>query len=197
MESGVKDIAGRIAALREIMKFTPEEMAKATNTTVEEYLAAERGESDFSFIFLLSCAQKFEVELVALLTGENPHLQRFAFTKAGTGLPHQRVENLNYFHLAANLRNKLAEPFLVHAPYSDEAQGQPIHQSIHYGQEFDYVLKGSLLFIHEGHTRIVREGDSIMYDSGKAHGMIATGGEDCLFLAVIIPKHDISEPENQ
>ena len=183
--TNIKDIAERIEALREIMGYTPEEMAQATGTSVEDYLKAERGESDFSFIFLFLCAQKFEVDLVALLTGENPHLDRCAYTKAGTGLPHQRVENLNYFHLAANLRDKLGEPFLVEAPYSDEAQGKPIHLSIHPGQEFDYVLKGSL---HEGHTRIIREGDSIMYDSGIAHGMIATGGEDCLFLAVIIQK---------
>ena len=188
MNSGIKDIAERIAALREIMGFTPEEMAEATKTTVDEYLAAERGESDFSFIFLYLCSLKFEVELVALLTGENPHLARCAYTKAGTGLPHQRVKNLNYFHLATSLKDKMAEPFLVEAPYSDEAQGKPIHLSTHPGQEFDYVLKGSLLFTHEGHTRIVREGDSIMYDSGMPHGMIATGGEDCLFLAVIIPK---------
>ncbi len=186
--TNIKDIAERIEALREIMGYTPEEMAQATGTSVEDYLKAERGESDFSFIFLFLCAQKFEVDLVALLTGENPHLDRCAYTKAGTGLPHQRVENLNYFHLAANLRDKLGEPFLVEAPYSDEAQGKPIHLSIHPGQEFDYVLKGSLLFEHEGHTRIIREGDSIMYDSGIAHGMIATGGEDCLFLAVVIPK---------
>lgn len=191
MNTGIKDIAERIWALREIMGFTPEEMAEATHTTPEEYLRAERGESDFSFIFLYLCAQKFEVELVALLSGENPHLERCAYTKAGTGLPHRRgAENLNYFHLAANLRDKKAEPFLVEAPYSDEQQGKPMHLSTHPGQEFDYVLRGSLLFSHEGHTRIVREGDSIMYDSGKPHGMIATGGEDCLFLAVIIPKEE-------
>lgn len=187
MKSGIKDIAERICALREIMGFSAEEMAQATKTSVEEYMRMERGESDFSFIFLLLCAQKLEVELVALLTGENPHLARCAYTKAGTGLPHKRgAENLNYFHLAANLRHKLAEPFLVQAPYSDEVQGMPIHLSTHPGQEFDYVLKGSLLFTHEGHTRVIHEGDSVMYDSGMPHGMIATGGEDCLFLAVII-----------
>ena len=52
MKSGIKDIAERICALREIMGFSPEEMAQATKTSVEEYMRMERGESDFSFTIL-------------------------------------------------------------------------------------------------------------------------------------------------
>ena len=34
--------------------------------------------------------------------------------------------------------------------------------------------------------KYLKEGDAIYYNSGRAHGMIATGGEDCKFLAVVI-----------
>ena len=37
-----------------------------------------------------------------------------------------------------------------------------------------------------GHTEILHEGDSIFYDSGKPHGMIAAGGADCEFLAMVL-----------
>ena len=36
------------------------------------------------------------------------------------------------------------------------------------------------------YTEVLKEGDAIYYNSGRAHGMIATGGEDCKFLAVVI-----------
>ena len=35
----------------------------------------------------------------------------------------------------------------------------------------------------------------IYYDSGHAHGMIATGGEDCVFLAVVM-KDENDKGEN-
>ena len=33
---------------------------------------------------------------------------------------------------------------------------------------------------------ILNPGDSVYYDSGHGHGMIATGGEDCQFLAIVL-----------
>jgi len=38
----------------------------------------------------------------------------------------------------------------------------------------------------EGHTEYLHEGDAIYYDSGHGHGMIATGGEECVFLAIVM-----------
>lgn len=38
----------------------------------------------------------------------------------------------------------------------------------------------------EGYTEILKAGDAIYYDLGRGHVMIATDGEDCEFLAVVI-----------
>ena len=48
------------------------------------------------------------------------------------------------------------------------------------------ILKGSLKVAFEDHTETLYQGDCVYYDSGHGHGMIATGGEDCVFLAVIM-----------
>ena len=58
--------------------------------------------------------------------------------------------------------------------------------SKHEGQEFDYIISGSLKVQMDKYTEVLKEGDAIYYNSGRAHGMIATGGEDCKFLAVVI-----------
>ena len=84
------------------------------------------------------------------------------------------------------MKNKPADPFLVTAPYNAGEQDKPVALSSHGGQEFDYVLKGSLkVCLEGGHVEILNTGDSIVYDASHGHGMIAVGGADCEFLAVI------------
>ncbi|MGN0586602.1 MAG: cupin domain-containing protein, partial [Oscillospiraceae bacterium] len=78
------------------------------------------------------------------------------------------------------------EPFLVIAPYIEEEQDKPIALSSHEGQEFDYILSGSLKTVIDGKIKVLNAGDSIIYDSSSPHGMIATGGEKCEFLAILI-----------
>src|SRR5574340_126123 len=117
MEPKIAEVAGRIRALREDMDLTVQEMADATGTTVAEYAAMESGEQDLSFTFLYRCAERFGVDMVELLTGENPHLTGYSLVRAGEGLAIRRRAGFEYLHLAPNFSHKLAEPFLVTAPY--------------------------------------------------------------------------------
>lgn len=41
-------------------------------------------------------------------------------------------------------------------------------------------------FAYEGHVEELEAGDALLYDSGRGHGMIATGGEPCRFLAIVM-----------
>ena len=186
MEAKIQEIAERIRGLREILEISEEEMARITDTSLEEYRAKEAGQSDFSFTFLYECAKAFGVDIVELLTGEKPKLSFYTVVRSGKGLPIKRRKGFEYQHLAYRIQDKLAEPFVVTAPYFPEEQNQPIALSRHKGQEFDFVLKGSLKVQLENHIEVLGEGDSIFYDSGHGHGMIATGGNPCVFLAVVI-----------
>ena len=186
METQIMEIAERIRGLREMMGISEDEMAKVTGVDVEEYKAYERGENDFPFTFMLKCAQRFGVDIVELMTGENPHLSFYTITRSGKGLPIERRKGLKYRHLAPLIKDKLAEPFFVCAPYSEEEQKEPIKYSTHSGQEFDYILKGNLKVDLDGHVEILGEGDSLFYNSGYNHGMIATGGSDCEFLVIVL-----------
>jgi acetyl-CoA synthetase len=61
-----------------------------------------------------------------------------------------------------------------------------IPMSRHEGEEFNYIIKGSLRFRIDGEEVILNEGDSVYYNSGLPHGMVAAGDADCQFLAVVI-----------
>ena len=186
METRVAEIAERIRGLREMMDMTPAEVATAVGVSEEEYLNCENAKTDFNFTFLYKCADLFGVDITELLTGENPHLSFYSVVRKGEGLDISRRAGFLYEHLGYRFKNKLAEPFVVTAPYLEVEQNQPIHLSTHKGQEFDYILKGSLMVELDGHLEVLHEGDSIYYDSGRKHGMIATDGEECVFIAVVL-----------
>lgn len=192
MENKILETVNRIKALRELLEFTVEDMATATGLTPSEYESHERGECDLGFTFLYNCADKFGVDIIELLTGENPHLMSYSIVRKDKGLVIKRREGFNYQHLGYRFKNKYAESFLVTAPYIEEEQHKPIHLSTHEGQEFDYILEGTLKVRMGNKIEILNAGDSIYYDSGNGHGMIATNGETCKFLAITIhaPKSD-------
>ena len=185
-EPNIKEVAGRIRALREDFDLTMQEMADATGRSVAEYAAQESGEQDLSFTFLYKCAKKLGVDVIELLTGETPHLKGYSLVRAGEGLSIKRRAGFEYLHKAPHLGNKLAEPFVVTAPFLEEEQEKPIHLSYHRGQELDYVISGHLRFAYEENVEEVGPGDVLMYDSGRGHGMIAIGGEPCVFLAIVM-----------
>lgn len=182
------EIAERIRGLRDIMDYTVEDMAAATGIDAESYMEYESGSRDFSFTFLYKCAEKFGVDIVELLTGEAPKLDFYSVVRRDEGLDIKRDHGFVYKHMAYRFRDKTVEPFVVTAPYSAAAQKEPIELSFHEGQEMDYILSGSLLVQFEDHQEVLHEGDLVYYDSGRAHGMIATGGEECVFLAVVVKK---------
>lgn len=186
VDPNIKEVAQRIRLLREDCDLTMQEMAEATGRTVAEYAAQESGEQDLSFTFLYKCAKVLGVDVIELLTGETPHLKGYSLVREGDGLSIKRRAGFEYLHKAPNLQNKLAEPFVVTAPYLEEEQDKPIHLSYHKGMELDYIISGHLRFAYEDHIEEVGPGDTLMYDSGRGHGMIAIGGEPCVFLAIVM-----------
>ena len=81
MYEQVKQIAIRIRELREISGISPEEMAEVFNIPLELYQQYEAGEIDIPVSFIYQVANKFNVELTAILTGEEPKLHLFPCEK--------------------------------------------------------------------------------------------------------------------
>lgn len=188
MNYSIKEVAERLKGLREILNISIDEICEKTGTSKEDYALIENGEKDFSVTFIYKCAEFFGVDLIEILTGENPKLKKYSVVRKGTGLPVKRREGFEYQHLAYLFKDKHIEPFLVIAPFNADEQDKPISLSVHDGQEFDYVLSGTLKIVIGEKTKILSAGDSVIYDSSTPHGMIATEGEKCEFLAILIKK---------
>ncbi len=185
----IKQIATRLYELRLISGKTSKEVAEAINVSEELYLKCEGGESDFSFTFLHNCANLFGVDITALITGEESRLSSFSIVRKGEGLPLERRKGFKYNHLASYFKGRMSEPFLVVAKYSEEENSNPIATASHEGEEFDYILSGQLKISIDGHEDILNPGDAVYYNSANPHGMIATGGSDCEFIAIVTDAH--------
>ena len=181
----VRMIALRIREMRELDGLTLQEVANAVGVTSEEYMAYESGEVDIPIGFLTGVAPVLGVEVTELLTGSKPKLSVYCLVRSGKGVSAQRRTEYRYQSLAYNFAHKVVEPFLVTVDPDDPAA--PIALNSHEGQEFDYVVEGTLIIAIAGKELEMRKGDSIYFDSSTPHGMKAAGTEPVKFIALVIP----------
>lgn len=183
----LKLIAERIKCLREDLDISVKEMAELCEISEERYLEYEEGNVDYTYSFLNRCATRFGVDISELLTGSNAsHLKLYAVERKGHGLRVDRREGFDYYHLASRFANHKVDPLYVHVPFSKEALERPVVTNVHVGQEFDFILEGTLKVAIKDKEEILHEGDSIIYDSSTPHGMVALSEGGCKFLAIVI-----------
>lgn len=184
MAEELEMVAARIKGLREINGVSVETLAKELGVTKSLLLEYESGKTDIPVSILFKIAKRFGVELSSLLTGEEPRLRTYAVTRKGKGVSVERRRDYKYQSLAYNFINKKMEPFLV--TVDPEKESAPVNFNSHPGQEFNYVLEGTLKVILNGYEIILNEGDALFFDSSVEHGMKAMGGREAKFLAVIV-----------
>ncbi len=182
----MSEVAARIKELRQIDGISVETMAKLTGVSREEYVACEAGQHDLSFAFIYRCALAFKVGVTDIIEGESANLRSYTVTRRGEGQKIDQAHGMVYHSLAANFKNRVSEPLYVHSIYDEAAERKDIELTTHDGQELDIVLKGSLKIQIGSHSVVLNEGDSVYFDSSTPHGMIAVGGQDCEFYAIVL-----------
>ncbi len=194
MEHKIKEIANRIKELRIITGLSVEDMASRTGMSVYEYEQCEAGNRNLSIAFLYHCTLSFGVDMGDILEGKSPKLRSYALTRKGEGQRIEEAHNMIGYNLASGFRNRIALPLYMNMNYRPDAE---IELVTHEGQECDIVIKGQMKIQIGEHTEILNPGDTIYYDSGTPHGMMAVGGEDCSFYAIVLRNQAAREGEQQ
>ena len=182
MSGKVLQVARRIRELRKIAGLSVDTLAKEFKVSPEVYAKYESGTADIPVSLLYEVAQRFNVDLTALLTGGEPHLHMYSVVRKGKGLSIERRKEYKYQDLAFNFVGKKAETFLVTVAHRP---AKSIHYYSHPGQEFNYVLDGTLTVFLDGAELVLNPGDSLIFDSGAKHAMAAQGKKPAKFLAMI------------
>jgi quercetin dioxygenase-like cupin family protein len=184
MKEKIKEIAQRISELRELSEISKEEMAEYLNIPLNIYIEYEDASSDIPASILFEIAHKLNVDMGLLLTGEETRMNIFTVTRKNKGVNVERRKQYHYENLAEKFIHKKAEPFIVTVE-PQQYISKPNTNS-HPGQEFDYVVEGSLKFYIHDNEVILNKGDSIFFDSSYNHAMEALDNKTAKFLAIVL-----------
>jgi mannose-6-phosphate isomerase-like protein (cupin superfamily) len=86
-----------------------------------------------------------------------------------------------YEALAYNKLFKNMEPFIISPAFDKETT------FLHEGEEYHFILEGTVEFHYEGQKYVLNEGDSLYFDSGLPHTGISIGKKKARILAVLYP----------
>ncbi len=183
MNCEIKQIAERLRGLRELLEIEKADLAVVCGMTEEAYDEIESGETDIPLSVLDQISKHYGMGLSVLMFGDDPHMSGYYVTRAGSGPSVERSKAYKYEALSTGFIDRRATPFIVTVEPNDN---QEVTLNRHEGQEFNYMLEGSIHFVIEGKEIVLNAGDSIYFNPQRAHGMKALNNEPAKFLAIIL-----------
>ncbi|MCQ4896556.1 helix-turn-helix domain-containing protein [Anaerotruncus sp. DFI.9.16] len=180
MNDQIKQIAQRIRELREILDVDAADLAKQVNVSVAEYNQYENAESDIPIGAIYAVAAALNVDPTVLLTGDAPRMSDYTIVRQGRGVSVERYKGYKFSSLAFNYIGRQFDPMVVDL----EPMENPPELVVHGGQEFNYVLKGTVQLVIGSREFLLEAGDSAFFNPMTPHGQRAVGGP-VKFLTII------------
>ncbi len=168
MNKQIAQISARIKELREILDVTPEHAAAQVGIDVATYNTYEAGEADIPIGVLYGLATEFGVDPTVLLTGDTPRMDDYTIVRKGQGIKVERYAGYSFQALAFNFKHRDMDPMIVTLSHTDEAE-----LIFHGGQEFNYVLEGTVKVVIGKREFSLDAGDSIYFNPVFPHGQRA------------------------
>ncbi|MDR1564498.1 MAG: cupin domain-containing protein [Oscillospiraceae bacterium] len=180
MSKDLSQIPARIKEMREVLDIPPEAIAKKLKISTGDYLKYETGAVDISISTLYDIAFILGVDFTLLITGEAPRMANQSVVASGKGISIDRYPGYTFASLAYNYIGRVMEPLLV----SIEPSKKPPAKIIHSGQEFNYILSGTVKVTVGEREYLMTAGDSIYFNPQLPHSQEAIGST-ASFLTVI------------
>jgi transcriptional regulator with XRE-family HTH domain len=180
---------GKMKTLRESLGLSTEELAERCDCDVAMIERLEAGELAPSLAPLIKITRALGVRLGTLLdddTNVGPVVTRRDEAQDTTRMKGLSTMSdageLDFFALAAGKSARHMEPFIINVvPHGDEEHGLSTHE----GEEFIYVLDGSIEIAYGKDRYVLTPGDSIYYDSIVPHEVSAHDDTAARILAVV------------
>jgi transcriptional regulator with XRE-family HTH domain len=198
--SSTADLGHRVRAARLAHDLTLDNASRVCGVSRSTLSKIENGLMSPTFDVLQKIVAGLKIDLGELF-GSTPKLDfggRRALTRRGAGKPHA-YRGYAMELLATELAHKAMLPFLVRiTAHSIEAFDD---WGRHEGEEFIYVISGSVCLYTELYTPTQLEpGDSLYFDSRTGHYAISTSKEDAVVLwmstgAAVPGALDAAEPQ--
>jgi quercetin dioxygenase-like cupin family protein len=169
-------LGARIKKARTEKKVSLDNLANDTGFSIDYLKRIEAGKEIPSVGCLLQIARSLEIDSALFLKEQESTLSRRirAYTK--------RTENYAYTTLTPGAENKHLKAFKVTVDPLKEHSGVGYQ---HEGEEFVYVLAGTVEVAVGDHVNRLAAGDSLHFNSGIRHQM-RNVGEDSVEMVVVI-----------
>lgn len=184
-----KNIVGeKISTLCADKNISIEELAKRSGMSVAQIEYVENSETVPSLSPLIKIARALGVRLGTFLDDSDelgPVIHRQTDTLKPATFSSQLSSansHLDFFSLAARKTGRHMEPFIIDIKASSTYE--PILSS-HEGEEFIFVLNGSVKINYGKDIQVLHKGDSIYYDSIVDHLVSALNDEPAQIVAVV------------
>ncbi|ASB50858.1 helix-turn-helix domain-containing protein [Alkalitalea saponilacus] len=178
----------KIKALRKEKNLELNEVADRVQLEVKQLEGIETGDLAPSLGVLIKLSRALGVRLGTFL--DDQLKQGAVITRKGdasetprlAGANNSATEKLAFFSLAKEKADRHMEPFII-----DIKPGVPSNPlaSTHEGEEFIYVLSGSVSITYGKEEFILNEGDSIYLDSIVNHQVYSANDQSAKLLAVV------------
>ncbi len=178
----------KVKTMRETRNLSLEDLAERANLKVDGIRKIENGELIPGLTPLIKIARALGVRLGTFLDDQQnigPVVTRKNEIKEITRFSDKDNpdhSDLDFYSLAQNKSGRHMEPFMIDIFPSSE---ENYKLSSHEGEEFIYVMKGEIEIIYGKDTHILKEGESIYYDSIVKHHVHSHGTDAAKILAVV------------
>lgn len=181
------ELGARLRELRKAKGLTLAEVAEKSKLAISTISRAERGLLALTYDKLIKVADGLDVDFSALFrqSGKNVGASELSVARVGD-VEVQETDTYRYEILFPDIWNKGMTPMtgLVKARTTAEFPDFIRHP----GQEFVFVLSGSLVVHSENNPPIILSpGESVYFDSSMGHVYTKAGDEDCRILVVCLP----------
>ncbi|MCK3684012.1 XRE family transcriptional regulator [Maribellus sp. YY47] len=183
-----KKIGKKIKAFREFRNISREDLALKANLDESQLGLIEEEGSVPSLGHLIKISRALGVRIGTFLDDQDkigPAVVKSGEEKVSLSFSTKDTtprEHLNFFSLAQAKADRHMEPFVVEIEQNNESDYK---LSSHEGEEFIYILEGSVEINYGKEVYLLQQGDSIYLDSIVAHNVHAAGNQNAKLLAVI------------
>lgn len=172
------NIGQRIRKIREQKGLTLKQVSEVSGLSVAFISQVEREQADPSWASLRKITSALNIQLKDLFTEE---ARPYSFVKKGQGY-HMETHNIGREFLAS-IEGASMEMILTKcAPHSNSGELSP-----HNGEEFIWVLKGSLKMFVDKTEQVLNTGDSMYFRANQSHSWANESDAPCEVLWITSP----------
>ena len=182
------NVGEKIKNFREAKNITREELSERSGLGIDQIVSIEENTNLPSLAPLIKIARVMGVrlgtflddndELGPVVTRKADKIESISFSNNDS----KSRKHMDYYSLSKAKSGRHIEPFIIDIIASDAAIYTP---SSHEGEEFIYVLEGTVEINYGKERYVLEPGDSIYYDSIVAHHVHAYNNDAAKILAVV------------